>query len=107
MLAGFLLKIPDALIKAFPGRIINLHPALLPRHGGKGMYGMNVHRAVIESGDRESGITIHYVDEEYDHGDIIFQAKCKVEPGETPESLYHKIQMLEFEFLPKAVERFL
>jgi len=107
VLAGFLLKMPDAFIKAFPNRIINLHPALLPKFGGKGMYGMNVHKAVIESGDKESGITIHYVDEEYDRGDIIFQAKCKVDEGETPESLYQKIQQLEFEYLPKAVERFL
>jgi phosphoribosylglycinamide formyltransferase 1 len=107
VLAGFLLKIPGAFIKAFPDRIINLHPALLPKHGGKGMYGMNVHKAVIESGEEESGITIHYVDEEYDHGDIIFQAKCRIEDGETPESLYQKIRQLEFEYLPKAVERFL
>jgi phosphoribosylglycinamide formyltransferase 1 len=107
ILAGFLLKIPQAFIKAFPNRIINLHPALLPKFGGKGMYGINVHKAVIESGEKESGITIHYVDEEYDHGDIIIQAKCRVEDGETPESLYGKIRQLEFEYLPKAVERFL
>ncbi len=107
ILAGFLLKIPQAFVKAFPNRIINLHPALLPKFGGKGMYGINVHKAVIEKGETESGITIHYVDEEYDRGDIIFQAKCKVDEGETPESLYQKIQQLEFEYLPKAVERFL
>jgi phosphoribosylglycinamide formyltransferase-1 len=107
ILAGFLLKIPSAFIKAFPNRIINLHPALLPKHGGKGMYGAHVHKAVIENKDAESGITIHYVDEEYDSGDIIIQAKCKVTPEDTHETLAKKIQALEFEYLPKAVERFL
>ena len=107
VLAGFLLKIPDAFIKAFPNRIVNLHPALLPKFGGKGMYGINVHKAVIEKGETESGITIHYVDEEYDRGDIIIQAKCKIDKDETPESLGQKVQQLEFEYLPKAVEQFL
>src|SRR5690606_31504197 len=79
VLAGFLWKIPPALIDAYPAAIVNLHPALLPAHGGKGMYGIHVHRSVIEAGDRESGITIHYVDEELDHGDIIFQARCPVD----------------------------
>lgn len=107
ILAGFLVKMPEAFIKAFPDRIINLHPALLPKYGGKGMYGMNVHRAVIANKETESGITVHFVDEEYDRGDIIIQAKCEIDAGETPESLASKIQQLEFEYLPKAVERFL
>lgn len=107
VLAGFLLKIPEKFVRAFPGRIINLHPALLPNYGGKGMYGMNVHRAVIENGDKESGITIHYVNEEYDKGEIILQVRCTVGTDDTPETLAKKIQALEFEYLPKAVERFL
>jgi phosphoribosylglycinamide formyltransferase 1 len=107
ILAGFLLKIPDGLIKAYPNRIINLHPALLPKYGGKGMYGANVHKAVLESKDEETGITIHYVDEEYDNGDIILQAKCKVAPEDTPETLARKVQQLEFDYLPKAIEKFL
>jgi phosphoribosylglycinamide formyltransferase-1 len=107
ILAGFLVKMPEAFIKAFPDRIINLHPALLPKYGGKGMYGMHVHRAVIQNKETESGITVHFVDEEYDRGDVIIQAKCQVDADETPESLASKIQQLEFEFLPKAVERFL
>ncbi len=107
VLAGFLLKIPEAFVKAFPGRIINLHPALLPKYGGKGMYGMHVHRAVIAAGEKESGITIHYVDEEYDHGDVIIQARCEVTKDDTPESLAAKVRELELEFLPKAIETFL
>jgi len=107
ILAGFLLKIPPDFIKAFPGKIINIHPALLPKYGGKGMYGMNVHKAVIENKEKESGITIHLVDEEYDRGDIILQAHCKIEPDETPDTLAQKIRKLEFEFLPKAIEKFL
>ena len=107
VLAGFLLKIPEAFIKAFPNKIINLHPALLPKYGGKGMYGINVHKAVIENRESESGIAIHFVNEEYDKGKVILQAKCKVETKDTPESLSKKIQQLEFEYLPKAVEKFL
>jgi phosphoribosylglycinamide formyltransferase 1 len=107
ILAGFLLKLPAAFIKAFPNRIINIHPALLPKHGGKGMYGANVHKAVIDCKDAESGITIHYVDEEYDHGDVIIQAKCPVTPDDTHETLAEKIRALEFEYLPRAVEKFL
>ncbi|HXB93957.1 MAG TPA: phosphoribosylglycinamide formyltransferase, partial [Puia sp.] len=87
ILAGFLWKIPSALIRAFPGRIVNIHPALLPKYGGKGMYGRFVHEAVIAASDKETGITIHYVDELYDHGDPIFQARVTVEPGDTPETL--------------------
>lgn len=107
ILAGFLLKMPDAFIKAYPNKIINLHPALLPNYGGKGMYGMRVHRAVIDNREKESGITIHFVNEEYDKGEIILQAKCDVDVDETSESLSKKIHKLEFEYLPKAVERFL
>lgn len=107
ILAGFLIKIPEAFIKAFPNKIINLHPALLPNYGGKGMYGMNVHKAVIANKDKESGITIHFANEEYDKGEIILQAKCVIEENDTPEVLAKKIQALEFEYLPKAIEKFL
>ncbi len=105
VLAGFLLKIPEQFIKAFPNRIINLHPALLPKFGGKGMYGMNVHRAVIEQKEKESGITIHYVNEEYDKGAIILQAKCEVDETDTAETLLSKIKKLEMEYFPKAIEK--
>lgn len=105
VLAGFLLKVPEALIRAYPDRIINIHPALLPKFGGKGMYGMHVHRAVIEAGEKESGITVHYVNEEYDKGRSILQVKCLVESGETPESLSAKIQELEHHYFPKAVDK--
>lgn len=107
ILAGFLVKMPEAFIKAFPNKIINLHPSLLPKYGGKGMYGNHVHQAVIEHKEKESGITIHYVNEEYDKGAILLQAKCTVEATDTVESLAKKIQALEFEYLPKAVEMFL
>jgi len=104
ILAGFLWKIPRALINAYPNRIINLHPALLPKYGGKGMYGQFVHEAVIAAKDKESGITIHYVDEIYDHGNIIFQAKCAVTENDTPESLAEKIHALEHAHFPKVIE---
>jgi phosphoribosylglycinamide formyltransferase-1 len=104
ILAGFLWKIPEALVKAYPGRIINIHPALLPKYGGKGMYGRFVHEAVIAAGDRESGITIHYVDEHYDHGDPIRQVKVLIEPEDTPETLAGKIHLLEYEHFPKVIE---
>jgi phosphoribosylglycinamide formyltransferase 1 len=107
ILAGFLLKIPPAFVKAFPNKIINIHPALLPKFGGKGMYGMNVHKAVIGSKEKESGITVHFVDEEYDNGDIILQVKCKIEEGDTPEVLAKKIRDLEHEYFPKAIEKIL
>ena len=103
VLAGFLWLIPDYILKAFPQRIINIHPALLPSYGGKGMYGMKVHQAVIASGDAESGITIHYVNEHYDKGDIIFQANCKVQPGDTPEMLAAKIHELEYKHFPRVI----
>lgn len=107
VLAGFLLKIPDRLLTKFPDKIINIHPALLPNYGGKGMYGLKVHTAVIDAGESESGITIHLVDGKYDNGKTLFQAKCKVDSGETPESLAMKIHDLEYRFFPKIVNEFL
>ena len=107
ILAGFLWKIPAALIKAFPGKIVNIHPALLPKYGGKGMYGHHVHEAVINAKEKESGITIHYVDEHYDHGDPIFQAKCAVFENDTAESLAQRIHFLEHEHYPKVIEAIL
>ena len=103
VLAGFLWKIPDALIKAFRGKMINIHPALLPKYGGKGMYGNFVHEAVIANKERESGISIHYVDEVYDHGQIILQATCLVSDDDTPETLAKKVQVLEHRHFPTAV----
>jgi phosphoribosylglycinamide formyltransferase 1 len=105
ILAGFLLKIPEDFIKAFPNKIINIHPSLLPKYGGKGMYGMNVHNTVIQNKEKESGITIHFVNEEYDKGEVILQAKCDVNENDTPESLSIKIRKLEFEYFPKAIEK--
>jgi phosphoribosylglycinamide formyltransferase-1 len=105
VLAGFLWKVPADLVKAYKGRIINIHPALLPKYGGKGMYGDYVHKAVIAAKEKESGITIHYVDELYDHGQVIFQATCLVEAGDTPEKLAEKIHLLEYEHYPKVLER--
>jgi len=107
VLAGFLWLIPASILDAYEGRIVNIHPALLPRHGGKGMYGRRVHEAVIDSGDEESGITIHYLNSRYDEGDIIFQATCPVEAGDTPETLAEKIHSLEYEHYPEVVERLL
>ena len=105
ILAGFLLKIPTEIVQAFPNKIINLHPSLLPKFGGKGMYGIHVHRAVIASAEKESGITIHLVNEEYDKGEIVFQQTCLIEPGETPETLSSKVQQLEHKFFPKIIEK--
>lgn len=107
VLAGFLLLIPVDILNEYNGKIVNIHPALLPRYGGKGMYGHRVHEAVIASGDTESGITIHHVNREYDEGDIIFQSKCKVEPGDTPDSLADRIHILEYEHFPPVVESLL
>jgi phosphoribosylglycinamide formyltransferase-1 len=107
ILAGFLLKIPEAFVKAFPNKIVNIHPALLPKFGGKGMYGINVHKAVIENKEAESGITIHFVNEEYDKGEIILQERCKVEANDTPETLASKIRELEHNYFPKAIEKLL
>ena len=105
VLAGFLWKIPLTLIKKYHRAIVNIHPALLPKHGGKGLYGRHVHEAVIKSGDKESGITIHYVDEIYDHGDPIFQEKLIVEPTDTPDTLAKKIQVLEHLHFASVIER--
>ena len=105
VLAGFLLQIPESLVKAFPNQIINIHPSLLPKYGGKGMYGRHVHEAVIKNNEKESGVSIHYVNEEYDKGEIILQAKCDVLAHDTPISLSEKIKQLEFEYLPKAIEK--
>lgn len=104
VLAGFLWLVPKNLISRFPKRIINIHPALLPKYGGKGMYGMRVHQTVIENGDKESGISIHYVNEKYDEGNIIFQATCKVEHDDTPEKLAERIHKLEYAHFPRIVE---
>tara|TARA_B100001971_G_C18246060_1_gene574317 strand:- start:903 stop:1481 length:579 start_codon:yes stop_codon:yes gene_type:complete len=103
ILAGFLLKIPNKMIKDYSDKIINIHPALLPKYGGKGMYGKHVHKAVIENKETISGITIHYVNNKYDDGKIIFQAKCNVKKNDTPESLANKINTLEYEYFPKII----
>ncbi len=107
VLAGFLLLIPSEIVREFQGKIINIHPALLPKFGGKGMYGMNVHNAVIDTGESHSGITIHYVNEEYDRGDIIFQQEIEVLGEDTPESLAQNIHKLEYEYFPKVIEQLL
>ena len=104
VLAGFLWKLPAALIKAYQNKIINIHPALLPGYGGKGMYGRYVHEAVINAAEKESGITIHYVDEHYDNGDIILQVKCPVLENDTPETLAHRIHALEHANYPVVIE---
>lgn len=104
VLAGFLWKIPLSIIKAYPNKIINIHPALLPNYGGKGMYGGHVHTAVIDAGDTRSGISIHYVDEHYDNGDIIFQAYCDIEANDNPSTLANKIHLLEHQYYPNVVE---
>lgn len=103
VLAGFLWKLPAALIRAYPKKIINIHPALLPKYGGKGMYGHFVHEAVIANKEKESGITIHYVDELYDHGQIVLQAFCALDEHDTPETLANKVQRLEHRYYPPAV----
>lgn len=107
ILAGFLWLIPENLIEAFPNKIINIHPALLPKYGGKGMYGMKVHESVVENKEKETGISIHYVNKEYDKGDIIFQAKCSVSPNDTPEDVAKKVHELEYTHFPKVIENLL
>jgi phosphoribosylglycinamide formyltransferase-1 len=107
VLAGFLWLVPSQLLKAYEGRVINIHPALLPKYGGKGMYGNQVHQAVIESGDSQSGITIHQVNQAYDEGAVIFQATCPVEKNDTPESLASKVHSLEYSHFPVVVEELL
>ena len=105
VLAGFLLKFPENIIQSFPDKIINIHPALLPKFGGKGMYGMNVHRAVIENKEVETGITIHFVNENYDEGNIIFQKSLPLSINETPESVAAKIHELEQRYFPEIIEK--
>ncbi|MDT0643615.1 phosphoribosylglycinamide formyltransferase [Zunongwangia sp. F363] len=107
VLAGFLWVVPENIIQKFPDKIINIHPALLPRYGGKGMYGEKVHQAIIENREKESGITIHYVNEKYDEGKILFQTTVNVEPTDTPESLAQKIHSLEYSHFPKVIEELL
>jgi phosphoribosylglycinamide formyltransferase-1 len=105
VLAGFMMLIPGQLVQAFPKKIINIHPALLPKYGGKGMYGHFVHEAVVAAGESESGITIHYVNEVYDEGEIIFQAMCTLTPADTPDDVAVKVQALEHEHYPRVVEQ--
>lgn len=105
VLAGFLLMIPKKIIDRSPGKIINIHPALLPKYGGKGMYGDIVHKAVRESGDTETGISIHFVNEKYDEGAIIFQAKCPVNPEDTPDTIAQKVHQLEYCYFPEIIEK--
>jgi phosphoribosylglycinamide formyltransferase 1 len=104
VLAGFLWLVPDNILGQYHDRIINIHPALLPGYGGKGMYGENVHKAVIQNGEKESGISIHFVNESYDKGDVILQVRCKVEASDTPDSLSQKIHDLEYQYYPKVIE---
>ncbi|XMO88054.1 phosphoribosylglycinamide formyltransferase [Algibacter sp. AS12] len=104
VLAGFLWKFPENILNAFPNKVINVHPALLPKFGGKGMYGMNVHEAVVNNKETETGITIHYVNEHYDEGAIIFQAKCDVNPKDSAENVAAKIHELEMEHFPKVID---
>lgn len=103
VLAGFLWLIPESLLNHYEGKIINIHPALLPKYGGKGMYGSKVHKAVIANGEKESGISIHYVNKKYDEGELIFQARCSIGPEDDPESLASKIHSLEYEHFPVVI----
>lgn len=107
ILAGFLMMVPPAIVQAYPGRIINIHPALLPKYGGKGMHGMHVHEAVVAAGEAETGITIHLVDEQYDHGRTLFQARCEVLPCDTALDVAAKIHLLEQEHFPEVVDGYL
>jgi len=107
VLAGFLWKFPEFILKSFHNKVINIHPALLPNYGGKGMYGMNVHSAVVNNKETETGITIHYVNENYDEGAIIFQAKCNVLPTDSAEDVADKIHLLEMEHFPKVTDKLL
>ena len=107
VLAGFLWLVPDYLLNTYKDRILNIHPALLPDYGGKGMYGMKVHEAVIRDGCKKSGITIHLVDEVYDHGKVLFQAECPVLPGDTPDDLAGRIHELEHRYYPEVIRDYL
>ena len=105
VLAGFLWLVPENILKSYPAKIINIHPALLPKYGGKGMYGEKVHQVVLDNREKESGITIHYVNEEYDKGSIIFQAKCRILPADTPDSLAARVHELEYKYYPEVIDR--
>lgn len=107
VLAGFLLLVPQVMLDAFPGRIVNIHPALLPKYGGKGMYGSHVHEAVVANHETESGITIHVVDNRYDCGTTLFQARCTVEPTDTPDDVAQKIHLLEQKHFPVVIEKWI
>jgi len=107
VLAGFLLLIPDYILNQYPDQIINIHPALLPKYGGKGMYGMHVHESVIKNNEKTSGISIHYVNEKYDEGKLIFQKEVNISPSDTPETLANKVHELEYEYYPKIIEKIL
>lgn len=104
VLAGFLWLVPSYLIKAYPRKIVNIHPALLPKYGGKGMYGMHVHRAVKANNEKESGISIHFVNERFDEGAVIFQASCNIDPVDSPELIREKVLTLEHKYFPPVVE---
>ena len=106
-LAGFLWLIPPYLVQAFSRKMVNIHPALLPKYGGKGMFGKHVHEAVKAAGEHETGITIHFVNEHYDEGDIVFQATCPIAPEDTPETIAHDVQQLEHRYFPEIIERIL
>lgn len=107
VLAGFLWLIPDNILKAYEGKIINIHPSLLPKYGGKGMFGDKVHRAVVENKETESGITIHYVNEHFDQGEVIYQAKCVVNPEDSPDDVANKVHALEYKYFPEIIEEVL
>lgn len=105
VLAGFLARVPDCLLRAYPDKIVNIHPSLLPKFGGKGMYGEHVHEAVLAAGEQESGITIQYINEHFDEGAIICQQKCPVLPDDTPDTLAARVHALEYEYYPRVVEQ--
>ena len=105
ILAGFLLKLPEIMVDSYPNRIINIHPSLLPKYGGKGMYGSNIHKAVIKNNELESGISIHFVNQNYDEGKITLQKKCSISSNESVETLIHKIHKLEHNYFPVAIEK--
>ena len=107
VLAGYLKKIPESVVEAYPGKIINIHPSLLPRHGGRGFYGIRVHESVIRSGDTQSGCTVHYVNEHYDEGNVIDRAVVDVLPGDTPETLQRRVLIEEHKLLPSVIGRLL
>lgn len=107
VLAGFLARVPDCILHDYPNKIINIHPALLPKFGGKGMYGDRVHEAVVAAGEKESGITIHYINEHFDEGEVIVQYKCPVLPQDTVEDVAKKVHALEYEYYPQVIEKLL